>query len=93
MALVFEWDEVKAGENLRKHRVSFDEAQTVFLDPLAITIQDPDHSADEDRFIELGESAQERIRVVVHTERSRRIRLIRARKASRLERKQYEEGS
>ena len=86
-----EWDEKKAEENLRKHRVSFDEAETVFDDPLAITISDPEHSADEDRFIDIGQSNQKRILVVAYTERGKKVRLISARLATRAERKKYEE--
>ena len=93
MSLEFEWDEAKAKSNLRKHRVSFEEASTVFRDPLSLTIDDPDHSNDEDRFITLGESNMNRMLVVVFTERDDRIRIISARPASRRERRQYEEGN
>ena len=88
---LFEWDEEKARANLQKHQVNFEEAQTVFVDPLAITISDPDHSIKEDRFIIIGESQKRRILVVVYTERKKKIRLISARRASRAERKKYEE--
>ena len=91
MKPLFEWDEEKAQDNLRKHGISFEEAQTVFNDPLAITIPDPDHSIDENRFITIGESDKRRILVAVYTERRKKIRLISARKASRAERKKYEE--
>ena len=91
MKTLFEWDEDKAQSNLYKHGISFDEAQTVFTDPLAITIPDPDHSIDEDRFITIGESDKLRILIVVYTERKKKIRLISARKATRAERKKYEE--
>jgi uncharacterized DUF497 family protein len=91
METLFEWGEAKAKTNLRKHGVSFDEAQTVFTDPLAMTIPDPDHSADEARFIIIGESDKKRILVVAHTERKKKIRLISARKATRSEREKYEE--
>jgi hypothetical protein len=91
MKTLFEWDEDKAQANFRKHGVSFGEAQTVFLDPLAITISDPDHSVEEDRFITIGASAQTRILIVVYTERKSKIRLISTRKASRAEREKYEE--
>ena len=91
MKTLFEWDEEKAQANLRKHGVSFEEAQTVFTDPLAMTIPDPDHSIDEARFIIIGESDKKRIVVVAHTERKKKIRLISARKATRAERKKYEE--
>ena len=91
MKTLFEWDEEKAQANLRKHGVSFEEAQTVFKDPLEITMPDPDHSIDEDRFITIGKSGKKRVLVVVYTERRKKIRLISARKAARAERKKYEE--
>jgi uncharacterized DUF497 family protein len=90
MQTLFEWDRNKAKANLRKHRVSFDEAQTVFTDDLSIAIPDPDHSGDEERQIIIGMSYHHRLLVVIYTERSRRIRLISARKATRLEREKYE---
>jgi uncharacterized DUF497 family protein len=93
MSLDFEWDEKKAKKNLKKHHVSFDEAATIFADPLSVTIDDPQHSQDEDRFITLGESHRRRLLVVVFTERGDRIRIISARVASPGERKDYEEGS
>ena len=88
--LLFEWDEKKAYKNIKKHGVSFEEAATVFGDPLSITIYDPLHSKDEDRFVILGMSNKNRILVVIHTDRNDRIRIISARKASKKERKQYE---
>ena len=91
MTTLFEWDEDKAEENLRKHGISFEEAQTVFNDPLAITIPDPDHSLAEDRFITIGLSNKRRVLVAIYTERRQKIRLISARKASRAERNKYEE--
>ena len=91
MSLEFEWDETKARQNLRKHGVSFDEASTIFNDPLALTIDDPVHS-EEDRFVTLGESHRRRLLVVVFTERGDRIRIISARAATRRERRNYEEG-
>ena len=91
MQTLFEWDRRKAEANLRKHGVSFEEAQTVFTDPLAITLPDPDHSEDEERFIDIGMSDNRRVLVVGYTERGQRIRLINAREASARERKQYEE--
>jgi uncharacterized DUF497 family protein len=91
MQTLFEWDSHKAEANLRKHGVNFEEAQTVFTDPLSITLADPDHSADEERFIDIGMSDNRRVLVVVYTERVQRIRLISARKATPAERKQYEE--
>ena len=90
MDMEFEWDERKAARNLKKHKISFEEAKSVFSDPFSITIDDPEHSADESRFIDIGSSANGTILVVCYTERSK-IRLISARKASRTERKTYEE--
>ena len=87
----FEWDLAKAAKNLRKHRVSFEEASTVFADPLSLTIPDPDSSFDEARFITLGRSEVGRLLVVVHTERGETNRLISARRATRQERTNYEE--
>ena len=92
MALTFEWDPVKERANRRKHGVSFDEASTVFGDPLSFTIGDPLSSSGEQRFIILGMSFRGRLLVVAHTERHDRIRIISARPASRGEREQYEEG-
>ena len=91
MKTLFEWDERKAKENLRKHKVSFAEAVTVFSDPLSVTIPDPEHLTGEQRYIDLGTSDRNRVLVVVYTERAKAIRLISARKATRAERKQYEE--
>lgn len=87
----FEWDDEKAESNATKHGMSFEEAATVFGDPLAITFDDPDHSDEEDRFITIGLSALDRILVVCHTDRSDRIRIISARRATPRERKAYEE--
>jgi len=78
MALTFEWDRRKAASNLQKHGVSFEEAATAFGDPLSVTIQDPDHSEEEERFILLGRSETERLLTVVHTERGDTIRIISA---------------
>jgi len=86
----FEWDANKAASNLTKHRVSFDEAVTVFYDPLAATFADPDHSQDESRFVTVGRSAQGRLLVVCHVERGAAIRLITARRATPRERKRHE---
>ncbi len=86
----FEWDSEKAAENLRKHRVSFDEAATVFFDPLSMTVLDPDHSAGERRFITMGASSGGRLVVVAHTERGSTLRIISARLAGASERKRYE---
>jgi len=86
----FEWDDEKAKSNLKKHGVSFEEATTIFNDPKIATISDPDHSKDEERFVSLGKSFIQRLLSVIHTERSERTRLISARKATKTERKTYE---
>jgi len=91
MDLRFTWDPKKAATNLRRHRVGFPEAATAFADPLSITIQDPDHSADEERFILVGHSDHRRLVVVAHTERGDLIRIISARLPTRHERQIYEE--
>ena len=82
----FEWDDEKARSNRRKHRVSFEEAATVFADPLARVFPDPDHSQDEPRFLLLGLSYSRRELIVVHLERSDRLRIISARRATAPER-------
>ena len=87
----FVWDETKASSNLRKHGVSFLEAGTIFDDPLAITYDDPDHSDDEDRFITLGFSKQNRLLIVSHTARAGLTRIISARLTIRQERSHYED--
>jgi uncharacterized DUF497 family protein len=89
----FEWDREKARANLSKHGVSFEEAMQAFLDPLSVTILDPDHSEGEDRFVLLGESRSGRLLVVVHTERGTAIRVISARRATRRERRAYEQAN
>lgn len=86
----FEWDDEKAQSNLKKHGVSFDEGATIFNDPGIATISDPDHSDDEERFISIGMSVIRRLLAVIHTFRKERIRLISARKATKAERKNYE---
>jgi len=88
----FEWDPKKAAANLRKHRVTFQEAATVFGDPLAITFEDPDHSENEERHLTFGISLQGRLLVVSHMERNDRTRIISARLMDRKERVIYEEG-
>lgn len=93
MAVEFEWDPSKAARNLRKHGVSFVEAASAFADPLSLTIDDPDHSVDEERFLLLGASYRGRLLVVAHTVRRETLRIISARKATRRERIGYEEGS
>ena len=87
----FEWNPAKAKANQKKHQVSFDEAKTVFDDPLFVIFADPDHSIEENRFIIMGESNQNRVLVVSFTERHPATRLISAREATRAERKKYEE--
>ncbi len=88
----FEWDPKKATANGKKHGVTFQEAATIFGDPLAITFDDPDHSLSENRYITFGLSLQKRLIVVSHTERGDRTRIINARLMSREERRIYEEG-
>ncbi len=92
MGLLFEWDERKAKQNLGKHGVSFEEASTVFGDTLSVTIDAPFHSMREQRCVTLGHSTKQRLLVVVHTDRSGRIRIISARVATRHERNTYEEA-
>jgi uncharacterized DUF497 family protein len=87
----FEWDPDKARQNRRKHRVSFEEAATVFGDPLAVTYPDPDHSASEQRFITIGMSGAGRVLIVAHLDRNGNIRIISARKTTQREREHYEE--
>jgi uncharacterized DUF497 family protein len=88
----FEWDSTKAAKNLRKHRVSFEDASSVFYDPLAVTGSDPDHSEIEERLITFGRSSAGQLLVVSHTERGETIRIVSARKATHQERQIYEEG-
>jgi hypothetical protein len=92
MKLNFEWDEDKAKANLRKHGVGFDEATTIFSDPFSITIPDPKHSTDEQRWIDIGSSDKGRILVVAYTERGANIRIISCRRATPRERRDYEES-
>lgn len=91
MGYIFEWDPAKAEANVRKHDVTFDEASTVFGDPLNLLMSDPDHSLDEERYLLLGMSNRRRLLVVAFAERPPRTRLISARRATRRERRQYEE--
>ena len=88
----FEWDPEKAARNLARHGVSFHEVSSVFGDPLAITFSDPDHSEEEDRFLTFGHSSEGHLLVVSHTDRGETTRIISARRATRKERKLYEEG-
>ena len=91
MRLTFEWDLRKARTNLVKHGVGFEEAATIFGDPLSLTIPDPEHSLAERRYITMGRAFNRKVLVVVHTDRDDNIRIISARRASRRERKFYEE--
>lgn len=92
MGLIFEWDRRKAASNFKKHGVTFEEAASAFGDPLSLTIYDPDHSEEEDRFILIGQSGRRRLVVVAHTDKSDTIRIISARPATRGERTYYEKG-
>ncbi len=97
MELIFEWDENKAKTNLQKHNISFDEAKTIFNDPLLITFPDDFHSDDEERLISIGVSTDNRTLLVVHTEQDRSeneiiIRIISCRKATSSERETYDQG-
>lgn len=88
----FEWSHAKAAINRRKHGVTFEEAATIFGDPLALTFPDPDHSTGEERWLTFGTSARQRLLVVSHAERHDRLRIISAREATRHEHKIYAEG-
>jgi len=90
MILEFEWDARKALENLKNHRISFEEAKTVFNDPLLLNFPDLEHSEQEHRSINIGASSHARILLVVFTDRKGKIRLISSRKATAKERKIYE---
>jgi len=92
MKLEFEWDETKARENLKKHKVSFDEGKTIFNDPFLLTFPDINTSDAEERYVNIGLSIRDRVLVLIHTERQGRIRIISCRKASARERRHYEEG-
>jgi len=86
----FEWDPVKAKLNFKKHKVHFEEAVTVFYDPLSATFEDVDHSVGEQRFITIGFSSHDRLLIVSHTERGTVLRIISARRATSHERKKHE---
>jgi uncharacterized DUF497 family protein len=88
----FEWDPRKSDANLTKHGIGFEEAVTVFADPLALNMTDPSHSVDEQRYLVLGTSNRLRLLVVAYAERGDRTRIISARIATRRERHDYEEG-
>jgi uncharacterized DUF497 family protein len=90
--VIFEWDVGKAATNLAKHRVSFEDAASVFLDPLAVTYPDPAHSVSEHREITIGHTVKQELVFVSHCERGDHIRIISARPATRAESIQYEEG-
>jgi len=90
--MIFEWDESKSLANHKNHGISFDEASSIFSDPLSITVADPDHSEAEFRFIDVGMSVQRRLLVVSYTERGRSIRIISARRALPVERRCYEKN-
>ena len=92
LGYIFEWDAKKAKSNARKHGVTFDEATTVFADPLSLLMPDPDHSFDEERYVVLGMSTLHELLIVAFAERPPRTRLISARRAMPAERKLYEEG-
>ncbi len=88
----FEWDTDKAEKNILKHNVDFDEASSVFDDPMFITFLDEEHTIDEERYITIGLSNKGRLLLVAHAERSDRIRIISARKATKNEEKFYQEA-
>jgi uncharacterized DUF497 family protein len=90
--VTYGWDPVKAAANAKKHRVTFEEASSVFLDSLALTFWDPDHSEEEDREITIGRSTRQRVLFVAHVGRESHVRVISARRATRREQRQYEEG-
>jgi len=97
MKLIFDWDENKARQNLRNHKVAFQEAKTVFNDPMLVTFDDQDHSDYEERFISIGVSSNNRLLLVVHTEQERKadtilVRIISSRKVTKHERRTYEEN-
>ncbi len=90
MGYIFEWDPRKAESNARKHGVTFDEASTAFGDPLGLLMPDPDHSLNEERYLVLGMSNQQRLLVVAFAQRPPRTRLISARRATPREWRRYE---
>ncbi|HEU5014542.1 MAG TPA: BrnT family toxin [Roseiflexaceae bacterium] len=93
MKLNFTWDNTKAAKNLEKHRVSFEEAQTVFDNPLAVILPDPAHSSEELREIIIGHSVNDRLLLISFTERQDSIRIISARRATTKEQRDYESGT
>ena len=90
--MAYEWDQEKAATNLEKHGVSFEEASTVFGDPLYIDFYDPDHSIEERRYLIMGQSTAGRLLIVSYTERDEVVRFISAREVTPSERRAYEEG-
>lgn len=93
MKFTFEWDEAKAKANFKKHKVNFEEGKTIFNDLFLFTFPDNEHSKNEERYINIGISANGYVLVVTHTERNDRIRIVNCRKATKSERRFYEEGS
>jgi len=89
---LFEWDAEKVEGNIRKHKVSFEEAKTVFGDPFLMTFPDPEHSTGEQRYLNIGTSSKGHVLVVIHTERDANIRITSCRKATPKERRAYEEA-
>jgi uncharacterized protein len=92
MTYDFEWDEAKDKLNAKKHKIRFAEAKTIFGDENSLTIADPDHSNEEERYIDIGLSDKGRLLVVIYTERKANIRIISARKATSTEKKGYEQN-
>ena len=88
----FEWDRHKAKANLEKHKISFEEATTIFTDPLLLTFPDPLHSDEEERHLSIGTSVRGRVLIVTHVDRQSKIRLVSCRKATASERNRYEEN-
>lgn len=91
--MTYEWDTAKAALNVKRHRVTFEEAASVFLDPRALTFWDPDHSETEDREITIGRSTRGRVLFVAHGAREDCVRIISARRTTRREQRQYEQGT
>ena len=91
--MIFKWDPAKAEANLKKHGVDFREAASVMADPLSTTFPDPEHSRSERRFLTIGLSRSERLLVIAHTDEHAAIRIISARRATRHERRFYEQGT
>ena len=91
--MIFEWNPAKAKANLAKHKVSFEEASTVFGDPFSETFDEPDHSIEEQRFIIIGHSENGNLLFISHTDDGKIVRIISAREVTAAERKEYEEGS